>query len=1292
MKIKELQKAVNTSWSPCQQESIMLAAGTAAQQLDSSFGNNNTTLEIYSINLNEPGYDLKLMGTQQSAQRFHKIIWSPYGLQQNTANAGLIVGGCESGFIQIYNAAKLLNSEDSLIAQQNKHSGPVRALDFNPFQTNLLASASSESEIFIWDLNNTTTPMTPGTKTQPFEDVHDVAWNRQVQHILVSAFSSRSIVWDLRKNEPIIKLSDTQSRVRWRCTQWHPDVATQLWLASEEDQAPLIQLWDLRYATAPAQSFQIHQRGVLGLTWCPKDTSIMASCGKDNKIFCWNPSSNDPNGEILSELATTNQWYSDIQWCPRNPALIAASSFDGNVSIYSIFGGTQQQIQTSSKIADSFPGMDTFNQAPIHQQQQQTLVTSCDLKRAPNWLKRSAGATFGFGGKLITFNNNGKSVTINQIVTDQSLVDRSNQLESVLEQGNCIEYCRQKADQTTDPHTRFIWYFLKANFEENPHAEMLNLLGYQKDDIQNKFKKYTTETASNENKPEINSVDNLTEKMGGLTPILNNKELFEFIAASKKQQLTNGETVQENKNKEDSISFKIRTGNDSDGLICEALLTGNIEAAVELCMQSGRTTEALILAISGGSELLARVQYRFLKENNSYLSNLISALVTEDWSGVVSQCTVDSWKEALVAILTHSKHQTSIQCERLGERLQIEANGDSEIAKNAILCYICAGSTERLVEAWNISKGGIINASMAPFDESNDKNNNNNRDLQDLIEVVMILQKGLEKQGRNVEPTGKLADLLSQYAGLLAAQGSLSSALTYLGASLDPEMIELRDRLYYALGHKQLNAPVSTARSNSYYQQQQQQMPQQTTGLSRYNQPRSSLTNPSIPPMSNIPFNPSSVATTNTYFNSNTNAPQLPPTQPVWNTSPFGVQPQVFNPVQQTPNVTAPPLPPTAADLQHPPRPSSVGSQSGAGSALSRAKYVVDPSVSSGPSYGQTPGIYNPNIYTQQPQSQPQPYQFNTQPIAGNAPTQFTPAPLSQPVSFLSGVPPVEMGQQALPLQQQQNLPPPPQMQKNPTPPPGWNDPPALKTQRPSIKKDTAPIVNPIMQPIFDPTQQQQQQQPQPSLYPTQQNGFQDLNKTGQFLPPHQQQPPSLQPQQTIMNPIQQPTLNPGLPQQPQILQPQLQQMNYQNFQTDPMHQQQQQQQQQPQRQQPVIPEPPKQKPPLPEEYVYLQTVFEELKKQCINTAGNPQTKRKLEDVTKRLESLYDLLRENRLSPNTLASLNQLVQLIQNGDYANGLGLHTQIVSGPDFAQIANFMPGIKVLLQSAMQLQVYLR
>ena len=84
-------------------------------------------------------------------------------------------------------------------------------MDFNPFQHSLLASGASESEIFIWDMNKPATPMMPGAKSQPAEDVRAVAWNRQVQHILATTFSSRCVVWDLRKNDPIIKIANQGS-------------------------------------------------------------------------------------------------------------------------------------------------------------------------------------------------------------------------------------------------------------------------------------------------------------------------------------------------------------------------------------------------------------------------------------------------------------------------------------------------------------------------------------------------------------------------------------------------------------------------------------------------------------------------------------------------------------------------------------------------------------------------------------------------------------------------------------------------------------------------------------------------------------------------------------------------------------------------------------------------------------------------------------------------------------------------------------------------------------------------
>ncbi|XP_070494385.1 protein transport protein Sec31A isoform X3 [Chironomus tepperi] len=1258
MKIKELQKSVNVAWSPETQDRILLAAGSAAQQLlDTSFNSSNPLLELYSLNLSDTSYDLELVGSQQSDHKFHKLVWTPFDNSNQFSN-GLIVGGCESGYLKIYNVSKILAGEDALVAQSNKHTGPVRTLDYNPFKTNLIASATSESEIFIWDVNNTSVPMTPGQKTQPLEDVCGIAWNLQVQHILASTFATRCVVWDLRKNEPIIKLSDSQSRVRWRAVNWHPDIATQLWLASEDDQTPVIQLWDLRYATAPSKTLQIHSRGVLGMALCPKDTELMISCAKDNKILCWNTSSEDNHGEILSEIASTSSWYSDITWCPKNPALVAASSFDGNVSVYSLFGGAQQQVQTSNKIADSFPGMESIPQEYSTQTAAHAQIFH-DLKRPPKWFKRPSGISFGFGGKFVTFNGTNKTVEIKQLITDESLVKKSTELENVLAQGNYVEYCRQKADDSSDQHKRYIWYFLKAYFEENPTSEFLNLLGYHSEDIASKFNKFVDDKDT-----QSNAVDGVTNQMAQLNRIDSIDD-----PSSDATDLSNQDGFDMNGLNESTagkIPYKLSTSG-SEGLICEALLTGNIAAAVELCMNAGRSTDAIILASLGGSDLLAKTQYRYLKNNDSFISNLISAMVMADWSGVISQCTIDSWKEALVAALTHSKDQSNLLCERLGERMQMESGGDLSIIQDSILCYICAGNIERIVDAWCTING---------HDSLDDSGK-----LQELIEIVILLNKGMERHGQNIPVYGRYAELLSKYASLLAAQGSLEMALTYVGTSCDdPHIVDLRERLYYALGHKnQSNVMQQRQRTVSGFGQNYQTGPRlshpRTVSTSSTGMPTSTF-NPVLP---NSTPNVMPPTTFNTGLpNSGMTNNYVDPMSQMWSQN--QVQPQL----QQVPK------PPTfmnpLENVPQPPRPasvSSVSSQSNTTSGPPKPKRLLDPSVQSNAGYGQMPpsAPYNPN-----PQFNTNPIQpaFNTQPI-NQMPLQ------TQPQMMSSWDQQNVYGYQNNNNAMNGNLAPPPMPQqalKNPTPPPGWNDPPEFKPKS-QVKKDVS-VAAPIMHPIFGASDPNQVPPANNMMNPAMlnpampgQNQYDQSYGTSQ--PPTQMQPAA---PMNIMNPT-----NFYQPQQQQ--QPQMQDnsnmINYQNFNSFVgAPQQQQQQQEMPVK--PPVQEVVKEKPPLPEEFIYLQTVLEELKTQCINRATNPQMKRKLDDVSRRLESLYDLLRDNRLSTNTLESLNQMVQLIQIGDYANCLGLHTQMVSGPEFAKIATFMPGMKILIQLAIQLQVFLR
>jgi len=65
----------------------------------------------------------------------------------------------------------------------------------------------------------------------------------------------------------------------------------------------------------------------------------------------------------------------------------------------------------------------------------------------------------------------------------------------------------------------------------------------------------------------------------------------------------------------DKDFFDIPTDDSTEGLINQALLSGNTEFAVDLCLQDCRWTDALILASTGGPELIKKTQVKYLKVN-----------------------------------------------------------------------------------------------------------------------------------------------------------------------------------------------------------------------------------------------------------------------------------------------------------------------------------------------------------------------------------------------------------------------------------------------------------------------------------------------------------------------------------------------------------------------------------------------------------------------------------------------------------------------------------------------------
>ncbi|XP_063194143.1 protein transport protein Sec31B isoform X1 [Chroicocephalus ridibundus] len=788
MKLKEIERTAVQAWSPANNHPIYLATGTSAQQLDASFST-NATLEIFEVDFRDPSLDMKQKGTLPASNRFHKLIWGNFG-NGSPESSGVIIGGGDNGVLTMYSVHRILASKsEPVIGQTEKHSGPVRALDFNPFQSNLLASGANDSEIFIWDLNNFSVPMTPGAKSQPHEDISVVSWNRQVQHILSSAHpSGKAVVWDLRKNEPIIKVSDHSNRMHCSGMAWHPEVATQLVLSSEDDRLPVIQIWDLRFATSPLSQLERHTRGVLSVSWCQADPELLLSSAKDNRILCWNPSM----GEVVYELPIRSQWCFDVQWCPRNPSVFSAATFDGWINIYSVMGGNleAQQKTQADKISSSFNNLDPFGTGQIlpplqvpEQVAQTTLIPP--LKKPPKWIRRPVGVSFAFGGKLISFGltkapgqqmqqTYPHQVFISQVTTETEFLLRSRELQMALQSGNLLDYCQGKIQTAKLPFDENLWNFLKVNLEQESRTKLLKLLGYSKEDLQKKIASCLSNGI-----PDKQPLPEADETNAAQTDqlLINSSDDVAAVSSSS--------AFFDNLIPQNMSTMEIPVTEDTDGLISQALLLGNFESAVELCMRAERFADAIILAIAGGENLLKETQKRYFAKRKTKLSLLLSSIVQQNWQDIVCTCDLQSWKEALAILLTYSKHEDYTQlCDVLGARL--ESEGDAALSNDACLCYISSGNVERLVECW--VKNHETSSPLA---------------LQDLIEKVMVLSRSIEmlRGTAGPAPGPVLAERITQYASLLASQGCLAAAMNYLPSGSKELLIEqLRDRLFHAQG------------------------------------------------------------------------------------------------------------------------------------------------------------------------------------------------------------------------------------------------------------------------------------------------------------------------------------------------------------------------------------------------------------------------------------------------------------------------------------------------------------
>ncbi|KAG6331883.1 hypothetical protein ID866_7205 [Astraeus odoratus] len=951
MKLKEIHRTATFSWSPTSPLPV-IATGTASASVDGSFSS-ESQLEIWQPDFMSKhegrlglDTDANAQGAIKETSKFNRIAWSQ---AQSDRSHGVIAAGMDNGELVFWDPAKIVEYSDAseaLIHRNQSHTSSVLCLDFSPVVSRVLSSCSATGEIYVWDLNDLSVLRSPitGSRNTKLHKVTAVAWNHHVDRVLATASNTGyTVVWDLRQQREIAAFSyggvgSTLGRDSGdggvSTIAWHPENATRLATASEEDASPIIMLWDLRNARAPEKILTGHEKGVLSLSWCKQDPDLLLSSGKDNRAICWNPQTS----EIIGELPASDNWTFQIEWCPRNPDLLAAASFSGAIGIHSI-----QSTDTTSSIPPTpkASGAAFFDDHAILRPDSNNGLS---LKQPPKWLRRPASASFGFGGQLVTVSNllNAQGRTQSSVVhlrtvsTERGVVERVESLREAVEK-DALEAFAQKtaegemsAQQESDTRAAATWKALLNLFCADSRGELVSLLGYSKEEVKERVAGAVArlkearqqqeeqpedecseqrahepvvtfaepeptqeldgeQDAEEKTSSEVSTLDVLppdgestttsaTSLFGddpvGTPHVDNGADFFSTMAAPHHGDSQDGplSIPRTHYGADSSVAATIGSGpssvisaseslsvrgntfrifpvdeSETDKLVTKALVLGDFESAVELCLSTERYADALLLAIKGGQDLLQRTQKAYFARRtieHPYL-RLYQSIVTNDLADVVQNADLAEWAEIFVVLCTFaSTDEFSGLAEQLGARLEFQAGvlraqADEDVSmadvENALemrriatLTYLAAGRLEKLAHVWIEEMAEEEAYQVEEQDRLGDSRYGAHAHaLQTFIEKVTVFRRAVKYSDADLSvPTSeestaktyKLASLYDryfEYAEMLASQGLLKEAVQYLklipsgysGSTLD--FAAVRERLLVAAG--ETSAPRSAA-------------------------------------------------------------------------------------------------------------------------------------------------------------------------------------------------------------------------------------------------------------------------------------------------------------------------------------------------------------------------------------------------------------------------------------------------------------------------------------------------
>jgi periodic tryptophan protein 1 len=213
--------------------------------------------------------------------------------------------------------------------KSDSHTDAVLGMSWNAQYRNVLASASADHTVRVWDIS---TQKSQHVLTHHTGKVQVAEWNPAEPTVLLSGgFDKRACVVDVRAPAKAAMAWDVGADVE--CAVWNLGEPTSF-LVSNENGAVLCLDTRKGGSSAPTFTLAAHEKATTSLSLCPGAPELLLTCSTDKTLKLWDIKAGKP-----SLVATNNPQIGAVfsaGFAPSVPYLVGCAGSKGEVAVWDI--------------------------------------------------------------------------------------------------------------------------------------------------------------------------------------------------------------------------------------------------------------------------------------------------------------------------------------------------------------------------------------------------------------------------------------------------------------------------------------------------------------------------------------------------------------------------------------------------------------------------------------------------------------------------------------------------------------------------------------------------------------------------------------------------------------------------------------------------------------------------------------------------------------------------------------------------------------------------------------------